>query len=516
MATTATSPATQGRPRCAGGSGVALRARCGRTLALGAIAVLSAAALSMATAPTATAEPAAPPSGATAGAAGEEAAASAALDWIERELVANGGTLPGFSPDTTDWGLTGDAALALLAHDRDGDPTTSDAVDAMLAGLADYTTWDSLGASFAGVRLAGPLAKLLLVAEEAGRPTTVGAVELESELRSLMAASGPSKGRFGDRNPHGADAANAIGQALAVLALSHSTAGAPADAVQYLLDRQCPAGGFPLQTGTGPCTDDTTADPDATALVVEALLTVPRSATVIGTAVNSSLSAALAWLLARADPSTGAFGGTGPTAGLNANSTGLIAHALLSAGQGTSAGRAAEWIIAELQLGSGEITGTPAEPDLGAIAYSPATRATAIGSGIDSLSRDQWRRSTTQAALGLGAEPLGLAPEGDPVEPATTTTTTTGAPGPTTSAPSTAEAPTTTTTTPAASTISSGSTTPAQVAAAVASATGSGEQLAVTGNDPAATALVGAALVLIGAGSVSLASQWARRRSDHR
>lgn len=450
------------------------------------------------------------PAASASGDEGQVEAAAEALDWLGAELASNGGSMPGLGPGATDWGLTADAALALLSHGRGADATA----DALLAAVGAYTTWDDLGAEYAGVRLAGPLAKLLLVTREAGRPGTVGPLDLEAELRGLMADSGPSTGRFADRNPHASDSANTVGQSLAILALSHTAGGAPGDSVDHLISLQCPAGGFPLQS-VADCGHDSEADPDATALALDALLVAPRDAEVTG-----AIASALGWLVSRQDPATGAFGGTGPTAAPNANSSGLIAHALASAGQTATAESAATWIRTELQILATDAGGTPVEGDAGAIAYSPAAREAAFASGIDELSRDQWRRATSQAVLALGADPLGRPVDDPPVEPdpppSTTTSSTTSSS--TTSAPAPADA-VTTSTAPAAGLTATSTSAPAtdpttgtptgetvaaaEVLGASTDSTG-GEPLAATGGDAPLGLLLGLLLVVPGSGVVLL------------
>jgi hypothetical protein len=430
------------------------------------------------------------------------AAATAALDWIEGELADNGGTLPGPGTGTTDWGLTSDAALALLAHGRGADATTSALVDVLLDSLDGYTTWDSLGAQYSGVRLLGPLAKALLVAESAERSTTVDGLDLPAELLSLMVDTGASKGRFADRNPHGADSSNVIGQSLAILALSHQQGGPPAAAVTFLSSRQCPGGGFPLQIAAA-CTDDANADPDASALALDALLCAGRT-----DAVESALSRLVGWLLGRADTATGAFGGLGPTAGLNANSTGLVGHAMGAAGQGDAAAKAAAWVIESLQLDSDLVSETPAAAESGAVAYNPEARAAALANGIDPLLRDQWRRAGAQAVLVLGAEPFGVPAEGEPVVASTTTTSST-------STTSTTAVPSTASTASTVSTVASSSAPPAAVAGATAAATDSGtsgEELAATGSRTFPMVAGGLALVAAGASSLLVGRRTGRRR----
>jgi hypothetical protein len=229
------------------------------------------------------------------------------------------------------------------------------------------------------------------------------------------------------------------------------------------------------------------------------------------------MSAAISWLLSIQDPTTGAWTGSGPTATPNANSTGVITQALRAAGEVASANRGAEWIRTQLQLTTANATGTPAEADVGAVAYDPAARTLALADGITSSTGDQWRRSTTQAVLALGLERYGATND----LPLPTTTTTTTVPtttlptttGPTTTAPpSTTSAPTTSapTTTTASSTgppAGVDSLTDSRSGAGTGSAAG---RLAVTGDDTGPLAQGGA--LLVAAGVVLLAASTRRRR----
>lgn len=344
--------------------------------------------------------------------------------------------MPGFSPGSADWGLTADAVLALAAGGRTDEPPTATAIGQLRDHVASYVTWDDLGPTYSGVRLAGPLGKLLLAAVATGNdPNAFGGWDLEAETRSTMQTTGAQAGRFSDINPYSTDTSNGFGQALVMLGLSYTAGGVPTQAVTFLLAQQCPSGGFRLfyATGTG-CTDDASADSDTTALALQALLSVdptPDTATAVDDAVT--------WLASRQLPD-GAWGGTGPTAAANSNSTGIITQALRAAGRTDLAELGAAW-IAGVQI-SPEVTG-PASTDGGAIAYNPATHTAALASGIPPFQRDQWRRATTQAVLGLGLPAYGAIGD-EPVTPTTTTTvvmaTTTSVPSPTT----TVMAPTTT------------------------------------------------------------------------
>ena len=368
--------------------------------------------------------PAAPGSAAS----GPTAGADAAIAWLDAEVAANGGTMPGFSPGSTDWGLTADVALARAATGRAGEPATVALVTALVGAVDDYSTWDGLGASFAGVRVSGALAKVVLVGHLAGvEVSPAGGVDLEAELRGLMQATGSQTGRFSDRNPYATDKSNGFDQAYALLALRAGPGEVPAAGLQYLLAQQCPGGGFRLvYADDGGCGSDGQADPDATALAVQVLLAVPRTA-----GVEVALARALGWLLAVQQPD-GAVVGSPPTERPNANSTGLVGQALRAAGQPEAAELSAAWVAGELQLGTSAV-GTPAEADTGAIAYEPARRADALASGIAPQGRDQWRHASAQGVLALGAEPFLGPPSGMPVAPAPSpggSTTTSTAPAP--------------------------------------------------------------------------------------
>ncbi|WP_052848971.1 fibronectin type III domain-containing protein [Streptomyces avicenniae] len=337
-------------------------------------------------------------------ATGTDPDAADALAWLTRELQRGDHALD--RAGTPDWGLTTDALLALAAADPAG-TTAVRTADNLAAHAADYVTLAPEGAPDAV--LSGPLAKLTLALAATGRDLhDVDGLDLEAELRALMATTGPDAGRFTDHHPGGPDNSNTFGQSLAVLALARTDDGVPAAAVTDLTERQCPSGGFRLTPGTGAQGETCTGDTDATALAVQALLTVPRTDT-----LDRVLGRAVGWLLARQDTATGAFGGTGPTRDPNANSTGLIAQTLAATGQTDAAARAADW-LRTLQLTEGD--------DSGALAYNPEAYEDGRRHGLDTAVRDEWRRSTTQAVLGLGLPAFGAIgitdpPPVDPVDP---------------------------------------------------------------------------------------------------
>ena len=467
----------------------------------------------------------------------EPARATGAIDWLDGELDTNGGTLPGFTPGSTDWGLTADAVLAHVAAGRGGDASAQTATDRLAGALSTYTTFDP---DVAGVRIAGATAKVLLVLSSQGRDTTdvggvggSGGLDLDAELRSLMVTTGSHDGRFADRVPDPTwDASNGFGQALAVLALARTSAGVPDEAVGYLLTQQCPAGGFrlsysPLAESAVGCTTDAGADSDSTALAVQALLSTSRTS-------NSAeaLGRAVSWLIARQDPWTGGFGGSGPTATVNANSTGVIAQALRAAGQIEAADVAARWITSSLQLTTG--------PDAGAIAYDADGYTDAVANGITTGTSDQWRRTTSQAVLALGLAPYSPV-VGSPVGLPSTAVPTSTAPntGPPTTAPSTTASSASVPVSVSPATVAPGGAVPAVGLGAAAGSVGArngstsvgsasggtssgtersagsaGARLASTGSGSTVPLWLGAGLTALGCLTAGTASLVTRRRAS--
>ncbi|MCZ7631005.1 MAG: hypothetical protein M5U19_19030 [Microthrixaceae bacterium] len=181
-----------------------------------------------------------------AGAAAASPETEAAIAWMDEELAANDGRFPGWLEGTVDWGLMADFALARIATGHADDAATRAQAQVLLDNLGTYSTWDDQPDK-PGVRSSGALAKVYLVALGAGLETTdVDGVNLETEMRSLMQTTGDQAGRFSDRNPYGPDYSLALGQSWAMMALAHTTGGVPAQSLTFLVDQQCPAGGFRL------------------------------------------------------------------------------------------------------------------------------------------------------------------------------------------------------------------------------------------------------------------------------
>jgi hypothetical protein len=392
-----------------------------------------------------------------------------------------------------DVGLTIDALLVLRATGADratvGTVTDAVAAQAQAWAVADV---DLDGDGVPEVRIvdAGSTSKLLVAAVATGRdPKEFGGLDLDAMTRDLIATDGDHRGRVRDVNPEewGGDQSNVFDQSLATLGLAGS-GGAPADVVSYLLRQQCPAGGFRLNpdpTGAA-CTDDGTADVDATAMAVQAL---------VAAGADEAAGRGAAWLVGlQADDGSFRNGPQTPgewlTPVANSNSTGLAAQALAATGHADEADEAATWVAA-LQWTSGE--------DSGAIAYS--REAFDAGAPADG-SRDQWRRATAQAALGLAQVPLGdLAgvPAGEP----------SSSPSASSSSASSSSA------SPSASASASASASPSASASASATPTPTataepGGNLAVTGQPVVHFAVYAVGMILVGAMLVVAAR---RRRS---
>ncbi|RKN45354.1 cell wall anchor protein [Micromonospora endolithica] len=371
-------------------------------------------------------------------------AARDAASWLAGEF--SDGSLPG-PFGGADWGLTVDGLIALSATGV-ADPTRRAATEQVAAHVRSYNSYDDFGIE--GFTDGGATAKLLYAASAAGAdPGDFGGFDLRTETRSLIAGAdaGHQRGRITSRTTAatGPDASNTFDQSFAVLGLARSGA-LPQDTVDFLVRQQCAAGGFRLypDTADGPspsCDEqsDATLDVDSTAMAVQALLAAADDG---ATGAATAAAKGAEWLVTqqRAD---GSYGGSGPTSGANSNSTGLAGQALAAAGRDAAAARAAK-ALTGLQVTAS--TGGPAAAEAGAIAYDRAGLATAAETGIAEHERDQWRRATAQALLGLAGVPLGrigldpppTSPEPTPTGTASPTATVspTGAPTPT--APATA------------------------------------------------------------------------------
>lgn len=328
----------------------------------------------------------------------------AALDWLACEIDRSGGHLPNFSGGP-DHGLTLDAILAFAIHDRTDDPAAVAALDTIFEDVRDYTT-DAAWGDGEG-RTAGAIAKVLLAGLLMDADVTdVDGLDLEVELRGLLATDGPDEGRFSDRSSH--DGSNGFGQTLAMLALSRTEEGVPEASVDFLLDQQCPNGGFRGAYNTpGGCTDDGAADPDYTAMAIAALDTAVQT-TEVRTAIDDGAN----WLVSKQGESGGISGHPVFSPAENTNTSGIGAQALRSVGRTDAADAAADWVFG-LQIVDGQ-NGDLAD-HLGAIAFTRAAFDDAIESGLPDQRLDQWRRATAQAVL-VTAPSFGVAGDDPPID----------------------------------------------------------------------------------------------------
>lgn len=381
-----------------------------------------------------------------------------------------------------DYGVTADAVLALAAAGTGQDEATL-ATQYLADNVKNYASYDDGDPTTVDDVYAGSVAKLLNVAVAQGvDPTAFGGWDLVDTLEGLENA----QGRFADQSPWG-DYSNVFGQSFALIGLHRAGATVSADARAYLLAQQCPGGGFALYMTDAGCTDAANADPDATAMAVQALVAVGGA--------SSAVSDALDYLAGRQN-ADGAVGGAGPTAAVNANSTGLAGQAFLAGGRSAQA-RAAVGYLTGLQYGCTFPTALR-----GGIAYDQAAYDAQRTAGQDATPGDQDRRSTSQALLALAGTPLGsvTARGADAEAPDLACASASPTASPSGSATSTS-APTSTggsTSDPTGTAGSGGGSTTDPVAAGP---TGS---LAQTGSEPLVPVLVGLVLLVLGGVAVAL------------
>ena len=295
-----------------------------------------------------------------------------------------------------DYGLTIDSLLAL--DEARVKPAKRKAVVRALRRNVEAYIGDGSGGTYAG-----SVAKLLTAATTVdATPRAFGGVNLVKRATSLVDADGPDKGRLKDSGS--SDFSNLIGQAYALRGFAAAKAPRPS-VKKFLLKQQCPRGFFriayndaasnpKLRCGTAKPANRT-PDLDATAITVAAMQSA-RADGVGGLA--KPIASATRWLRTK-QLRNGAFR-SGQPATANTNSTGLAAHALARTGHPRAARRAAVW-IASRQATKRRAGSTGLAKDLGAIAFDDAALRSGKKSGITKKSRDQWRRATAQATLGL-------------------------------------------------------------------------------------------------------------------
>jgi LPXTG-motif cell wall-anchored protein len=402
-----------------------------------------------------------------------------AAHYLQQQLAATGYLLQ--SSGFPDPGLTADAILALDAAGT-GQTAAAAATQKLVDDPVGYTGFGDPTEVYAG-----SVAKLLNIAVAQGiDPGAFGGFDVLGTLQGLETPNG----RFSDVSAFG-DFSNTFGQSFALIGLHRAGAPVSADALGYLLAQQCPGGGFKLFMDDAGCTTDADADPDATAMAVQALFAVGGAATEAGDGLGYLASV------------QGASGGvSSPTQGVNANTTGLAGQAFLAGGR-TAQARAAVSFLTDLQYSC------DFAPSIrGGVAYDQAAYDDQKAAGSKASPVDIDRRSTAQALLALAGTPLAMvtATGADAVAPTPACTST----GPTTtptSTPSTSTRPTS----GGGSTQGAGGSGGSDPSTTVDAAAATGS-LAQTGTDVLAPVLLGLMLVLVGGLAVWFST---RRRGAH-
>ncbi|MFI9723468.1 hypothetical protein ACIHFE_28085 [Streptomyces sp. NPDC052396] len=433
--------------------------------------------------------PAKQPKSATAQPARAGGAAGAAAAWAASRLNADSRTLR--DPD-----LTADLVMGLAAAGTQ-DKAVKSATDDLAKHAGDY-----LSQGVKGQISTANTAKLALAAAAGhGDLKNFGGQDLEATLRDRMQKD---SGRFTDLAKE--DHSDRISQALAVLALQHTTGKAPVKAVDFLAGSACKDGGFPLAL-TGTSADNCASDPEATALTVQALEAARK---------GEQAKDALKWLTGRQHRDGGFATARGE---VNARSTALGVQALNAGGRTAEAAKGLAWLRG-VQV---DCTGDGA--DRGAVGWNKPEV------------NDKTLRATAQVIPALAGKSVGQVDGGAVARPAEARTgcgEDDATPGTTDdtvirpSKPATAPQPSSPATTPGtADPTSTGSPAPTGTATAEPTATategtngatdgtngtnGTDDSLASTGSAAYPAALAAGALLITGSAAVALS-----RRRGHR
>src|SRR6478735_3540426 len=329
-----------------------------------------------------------------------------AAEWIAGELR-DGLMLGSSGPD---FGLTIDTGMALSTVSNQAGTVTA-INNSLEPRIAEYVG-DGTKESYAGA-----LAKAAAFARVAKKnPTSYGGRNLVTELeqRTADATTGtapdttpnPLAGRISDKSEYG-DFANVVGQSYAVRALTLANSTEAGTARDFLLKQQCASGYFRLNfdkpaTPSQSCTEGVAgseADPDTTALAVINLVeSGDKSPAVVG-----ALAKAGTWLADR-QRGSGAFRAAAPVSKINTNTTALGGYALGLLKNRDAAQKAALWVRKNQPVDKYKCR-TALTKDTGAVAYRKDRATGSKTSGIPAEARDEWRRATSQAILGLQFAP---------------------------------------------------------------------------------------------------------------
>jgi IPT/TIG domain-containing protein len=248
-------------------------------------------------------------------------AAIEAAQWLGAQLSSTG-FIPGATPTTPDLSATANAVLALAATGVDPSGVQT-AVSYLEANSASYILAD-------GSDGPGQLSLLILDAEATGvDPTNFGGTNLVSRLSATEQTSGPDAGLFGTESQLGDYDAGTFNQGLALAALKEAGVTADSAALTWLVQQQCPDGGWALpDIALNTCTEDpsTFAGPDtnSTSMAIQGLQAQG--------AVTSGISASALSFLQGAQNADAGWGYQ-PTNSTDPDSTALVIQALLALGQ---------------------------------------------------------------------------------------------------------------------------------------------------------------------------------------
>lgn len=360
----------------------------------------------MLAAPQASAEPTPALRAAKAAAATDSTPSTIAAQWIAGEL-SNGLMMGASGPD---FGLTIDTGMAISTVANQGGTVTA-INNSLEPRIAEYVG-DGTKESYAGA-----LAKAAAFARVAQKaPTSYGGINLIARLEERTAdvpadpAAKPQEaaiaGRVFDKSEFG-NHANVIGQSYAVRALTVAGSTEAAAARDFLLKQQCASGYFrgSFDNADQPnqaCVEGAAgsqADPDVTALAVINLIeSGDKSA-----AVTGALAKAGTWLAAR-QRGSGAIRAAAPVSKINTNSTAIGGYALGLLQNRDAAQKAALWVRKNQPVDKYKCR-TALTKDTGAVAYRRDRAKDATVTGIPAGARDEWRRATAQAILGLQFAP---------------------------------------------------------------------------------------------------------------
>ncbi|MCY4727787.1 hypothetical protein NYO98_15975 [Nocardioides sp. STR2] len=357
-------------------------------------------------APPATADTSSALRSAKAGINTDSTPSTVAADWITDEL-ANGLMVGSNGPD---FGLTLDTGLAL--HSVPGHESGVAAINAAFKPRVDEYVGDGTKESYAGA-----LGKAAAFARAAGEsPIDYGGKNLVARLEERTAnvpadpAAEPQAaaiaGRIFDKSADG-NYANVVGQSYAVRELSLARSTEAAAARDFLLKQQCASGYFRLNfekanVPNQSCTEGapgSSSDTDATALAMINLIESHDNSP----AVKAALDKASAWMIDK-QRNSGALRSSGDGAQINTNTTALGGYALGLMRQSDAAQKAALWVRKNQPVDKYKCR-TALTKDTGAVAFRKDRSKAAKATGIPAEARDEWRRATAQAILGLQFAP---------------------------------------------------------------------------------------------------------------